>query len=315
MSDGVIGVAVDSSSATDALERIRGLEDAGIDAAWLTSGGTRGDPLTLLAAVAARTERISLGTSIVQTWSRHPVAAAMQAYVIAGLAPGRFRLGVGPGHQSSMQKTYGASFEAPLGHLREYVRAVRTLLQEGAVDMDGRFYRAHAAVPNPVDVPVLAAGLRSRSFELCGAEADGAITWVCPRRYVRDIALPALRRGAASAGRETPEMIVHVPVCVHEDVEAVREGVREQLGHFASTEFYSKMFSAAGFPGSQETGWTNEMVEGVAVYGDEAKVANGLREVLAFGVSRLIVSLIRAPGAEERSEQRTLAVLAEMSKE
>ncbi|CAI8054795.1 hypothetical protein GBAR_LOCUS29881 [Geodia barretti] len=72
-----------------------------------------------------------------QTWSRHPITAARQAQTIDAVAPGRLRLGVGPGHLQAMQETFGAGFEAPLGHLTEYVRVLKGLLEEGEIDFRG----------------------------------------------------------------------------------------------------------------------------------------------------------------------------------
>ena len=93
MSSNIVGVAVQAPDARTALDNIREAEELGVPAAWLTSGGNIGDSLSLLAVAADQTEQIKLGTSIMQTWSRHPVTAARQAYTIDSLAPGRFRLG------------------------------------------------------------------------------------------------------------------------------------------------------------------------------------------------------------------------------
>src|SRR5205085_2174864 len=74
----------------------------------------------------------------------------------------------------------GMNFRAPLGHLREYLQILKALLQTGKVDFDGTYYRAHETIPEPLDVPVMASALQPKSFELCGAESDGAISWVRP---------------------------------------------------------------------------------------------------------------------------------------
>ena len=104
------------------------------------------------------------------------------------LAPGRFRLGVGPSHGPTTRAMYGFDFGAPLGHLKEYVQILKALLQEGAVDFDGKYYHAHASIPGPVDVPIMpASALRSGSFEACGAVGDPrAISWVCPSAYLEN---------------------------------------------------------------------------------------------------------------------------------
>src|SRR5215510_7102805 len=192
MNQQLIGVAVPSETVQDALAMIERAEQLGIPAAWMTTGMARPDNLTTFAAAAVRTQRIKLGTSIVPTFPRHPLVTVQQTQVIAHLAPGRFRLGVGPSHRPLME-AMGLPFKAPLGHLREYVRICKALLQQGQVDFDGAYYKAHATIPQPLDVPVMASALQRDSFALCGEEADGAISWVCPGPYLRDVALPAMR--------------------------------------------------------------------------------------------------------------------------
>ncbi len=308
----IVGVSISADSAQSALDQIVQAEALGVPAAWMTSGGGGGDSLTILAASAARTQRIKLGTSIVQTWSRHPVTVAQQAHAIAGLAPGRFRLGVGPGHRTGMERTFGADFRSPLGHLTEYVRVLKGILQQGSIDLDGEYYTAHAQVSRPADVAVMASALRPRSFELCGAEADGAISWVCPHAYVRDSALPALKSGATSAGREPPPLIVHAAVCVDEDLNAVREGVRQRLGYFPRTPFYARMFAAAGFPGSMESGWTDDMLDTVVISGDEAVVAARLNDIFDWGASEVLATVVPLEGKRGATE-RTLRLFAQLA--
>ena len=75
----------------------------------------------------------------------------------------------------------------------------------------------------------MASALRQGSFELCGAEADGAISWVCPGSYLRDVALPAMQKGADQVGRAAPPLIAHVPLCVHDNPDEVRSAFREPV--------------------------------------------------------------------------------------
>ena len=220
----VIGVSVTASNAQVALDRIKHLDELGVGCAWLTSSGGGGEAVTVLAAAGAVTDEIKLGTSIVQTWSRHPVTLVQQIQVIDSLAPGRFRLGVGPSHRAGMISTFGVDFRAPIGHLREYLQILRSLMHTGAVEFEGRWYSANSSIANPVDVPIMASALRPGAFETCGEMSDGAISWVCPHFYLRDTAVPAMNRGAESAGRDVPPLIAHAPVCVTDDLDAARDG-------------------------------------------------------------------------------------------
>ena len=314
MSDRTVGIVISAPDTISALSDIREAEEMGIPAVWLHSGGGGGDALTLLAAAATQTERILLGTSIVRSWSRHPVTMAEQVQVIGALAPGRFRLGVGPSHKQSTERTFGVDFRAPLGHLKEYLRILKGLTQEGTVDFDGRYYTAHATIPSPIDVPVMASALRPGAFELCGAEADGAISWVCPHLYLRDVALPALRAGADKVGRHPPPLIVHAAVCVYEDVDAVHNVVRESLGYFPASTFYANMFATAGFPVSADGGWTDELMDSVVIAGDELAVTERLEALFFWGASEVVATIITVGDAPGESRARTIRTLAQLAK-
>ncbi|MBI2871682.1 MAG: LLM class flavin-dependent oxidoreductase [Chloroflexi bacterium] len=316
MSDKRIGVAAMGGDASAVLARIQELERLGMPAAWLTTGGAGLDALTLFAAAAVRTERILLGTCITPTWPRHPIVAAQQVQVVGKLAPGRFRLGVGPSHKAGMERTFGVNFQAPLTNLREYVHIVKTLLQQGAVDFDGRHYHAHARIPEPISgVPVMASALRRGSFLACGAEADGAISWVCPGTYLRDVALPAMRQGAQQSGRPVPPLIAHAPVCVHDNASEVRAAAKEQLANYPANPFYTQMLVDAGFPEVAKTkAWNDAMLEAVVLSGKEEQVTRRLKQLFDLGASEIIVSVVTAGANPAASWQRTVRLLAEAAK-
>jgi alkanesulfonate monooxygenase SsuD/methylene tetrahydromethanopterin reductase-like flavin-dependent oxidoreductase (luciferase family) len=266
--------------------------------------------MTFFAAAAVRTERILLGTSIVPTWPRHPIVMAQQAQVLASLAPGRFRLGVGPSHRATMEGNFGVDFTAPLGNLREYLQVLKALLQGGQVDHTGRHYRAQARLAAPVDVPVMASALRRRSFVLCGAESDGAISWVCPWAYLKEVALPAMQEGAEQAGRSVPPLIVHAPVSVHDNADEVRAAAREQIGFYPRAPFYASMFADAGYPEAFDGAWSDGMLDAVVLSGSESQVEQRLREILSSGASEVLVSPVVAGEDREASRERTLRLVA-----
>ena len=313
MTEKRIGVAVTASDSNSALAAIEDLEQRGISAAWVTSGSAGGgDGLGVLAAAASRTQRIMLGTAIMQTFPRHPVAMAQQALVVAQLAPGRLRLGLGTSGRGGMEQTIGADFRAPLAHLREYIRIEKALLQQGSVDHAGRYYQARSRIASPVEMPVMAAALGVKAYELCGAEADGAISWVCPAVYLRDVALPAMHRGAESANRPVPPLVAQVPVCVHDNRDEAREAVRRQFAGFARAPFYQNMFAAAGFPEVSEGSWSDAMVDAVALYGDEGQVAEGLQGLFSAGATEIMASPVAAGADGAGSVDRALNLLAQV---
>ncbi len=309
-----IGVAVTAADSNAALAVIEDLEKRGFPAVWMTSGSASGgDSLSVFAAAASRTQQIMLGTAITQIFPRHPIALAQQVLVLAQLAPGRFRLGLGTSGRGGMEQTFGTDFRAPLAHLREYIQIEKALLQQGTVDFSGRYYQAHTSNSSPVDVPVMAAALGPRAYRLCGAEADGAISWVCPGSYLREVALPAMQRGAEMAGRPVPPLVVQVPVCVHDDPDEAREAVRQQFAGFARSPFYQNMFVAAGFPEVSQGTWSDDMVDAVAVWGDQSRVMEGLQGIFSMGATEILASPVPAGGDREASRDRTLAVLAKVA--
>src|SRR6476661_5495218 len=114
---------------------------------------TRADPAAAVAAMVAAARR----------------GAPMLWRAVAGLAPGRLRLGIGPSHKFIIQDMYGIPFDRPLEHLREYVTVLRGLLWDGKVDFQGAHFRVKARLAGgaaPPRVPLPIAALRPPSFRL-----------------------------------------------------------------------------------------------------------------------------------------------------
>ena len=305
----MFGVAIQASDAPSAVAQIVQAERAGIPAVWATVGGAGGvDMLAVYAAAAGQTERVLFGTSIVQTWPRHPIAIAQAAAAVHQLAPGRLRLGIGPAHEPAMTRTYGVEWRKPLTQLREYLVVLRALLHEGAVDFEGEHVTAHARLA-PAPMPIMASALQPRSFELCGELADGAISWMCPKPYLLEQALPALHRGAERAGRPAPPLVAHVPIAVSEDLEAVRALARDRLGNYARVPFYLAMFERAGFADAAE-GYRDALLDGLVVHGTEAEVAAGLRSYLEAGCGEVLAYPLIDPTDAEGSIVRGFAAVA-----
>jgi F420-dependent oxidoreductase-like protein len=317
MSSGKIGAALHESSATEQLAAIELADRLGVATAWLTTGGLAPDSMGILAAAAARTSHITLGTAIVPVFPRHPLVLVQQALVVEALAPGRLRLGVGPSHQPSVEGVYGIPFERPLEYLREYVAVLKAVLQHGKVDFHGQRLHARGELPappnapaSPPGVPVMISALRPASYRLAGQIADGALAWVSPLPYLRDTALTALRAGARAAGRAAPPLISHCFVAVHDDAAAVRAASRQRLAGYARLPFYQEMFAHAGFPEAKRGTMSDAMLDAIVIHGDEAAVAAGLREHLAAGMGEVIASVLIAGADRRASLERTLRLLA-----
>ena len=309
MAEKILGVQVQGATVAEVQGNIQKAEDLGIQGVWMTAGGASLDSMTCFAASAASTTKLKMGTSIVPTYPRHPLVMAAQAQVVAQLAPGRFRLGVGPSHRPTIEGM-GIDFKAPLGHLREYIEILKDLLQNGSVDFDGKHYQARATIPGPLDVAVMGSALSKGSFEILGEIADGAISWLCPAGYLRDVAIPAMKKGAKQAGRLAPPLIAHAAVCVHEDLEEVRSGLKEQFGH-PRLPFYQNMMVASGYPEATNGVWSDAMADGIVISGDEESVAQGIQELFAAGATEVLASPVLAGKDRGHSLDRTMNLLGQ----
>ena len=243
-----VGIAIFPRSAEAVVDLCVRAERANVNNAWVVMPATALDTLTLLGAAAMKTERITLGTSIVPAFTRHPLAFVTQALALEGLAPGRFDLGIGSAHARTMVDVYHVDFDRPLRRLIEYLRIVQPALKTGSVHFEGEFYRADASFPHAPGTPVPIAALRAPAFRVAGRLADGAMSWNCPTAYIQQVAMPALQEGADSAGRDRPRLMVHVPVMVTTDRDEVHRKAGEQLRYYAAAPFYARMFADAGYP-------------------------------------------------------------------
>jgi F420-dependent oxidoreductase-like protein len=286
-----VGISIGGPDALTLLDVIAEAEAAGVTQLWLTQNPTSLDSLTLFAAALSRTAHIRLGTSIVPTYPRHPLALAQQAATLNALGPGRLRLGVGPSHRPTIEATYGIQMEAPLAHLREYVEVLRATLWEGSVGYEGRFFTARATTNRIARIPLLISTLGTGAYQLAGAIADGAISWNSPPNYLHSQALPALRAGAASANRPSPPLVAHIWVALNDDRDAVLAAARQALTGYARLPFYANMFAAAGYP-VVEGAVSDALVEQLVVQGDETTVAQRLTDLLNSGLDELLLTIV-----------------------
>ncbi|MCC6790281.1 MAG: LLM class flavin-dependent oxidoreductase [Thermomicrobiales bacterium] len=296
-----LGYGFRPDNARQGLETIERAEAAGVPTVWTVMPALARDTLTLFAAAAVRTSSITLGTSIVPAFTRHPVAMATQMMTLEDLAPGRFRLGIGTAHQRTMIPAYGLPFERTLSQLREYLQVLGPLLKEGKVTFEGEFYRANATLPAVTGTPLLISTLRENAFELAGQLTDGAITWLCPIEYVEKVGKPALNRGAREAGRDAPPLVAHVLVSPRTDRAAVVEATRKTLRYYAEAVYYQRMFAAAGFPLGDDLAIPDALIDSLVVSGTPEEIAAGLRARLERGPDELLLNLV--PSDDTRADE------------
>ena len=306
-----IGLTVSRRTAREAVDFIRAAEVGGVATIWSTMYALGNDLPTLYAAAAVQTNQITLGTSIVPAFSRHPLALAGQAIVLENLASGRFRLGIGTSHSPTMAEAYGLEFARPLAHLREYVHILKTALNQGEVDFSGDFYKVKAKLTASTQTPVLTAALSEHAFELAGELADGAISWYCPPSYLLAKANPAMERGALAAGRSTPPLLAQINVAFEfegRDRDAVRDEMREYVVGTAGAPFYRQMYAASGYALDADGNPPDALVDELVLSGNDDGIKTGLIDLLDRGLDEFVVTLM--PGPEpDADEARLIAIL------
>jgi alkanesulfonate monooxygenase SsuD/methylene tetrahydromethanopterin reductase-like flavin-dependent oxidoreductase (luciferase family) len=306
-----IGIVVNRVSGVDAvLKAAEQVDTMGYGAAWLTNGGPE-DCMPLLAAIALRSQRLKLGTSVVQTYPRHPVVLAAEANVIDQLAPGRLRLGIGPSHDAVMAGL-GIRRDAPFDHLREYLAVLRALSTGEPVDFKGEHYQIRNTMGRSMAVPIMIGALQPRTFELAGREADGAITWLCPASYLAQVGIPALERGAETAGRQRPPLVAHLAACVHDNRAEVHAAVRSGIPNIRFPA-YQRMLVKAGFEEAANGVWTDALIDRVIAWGSPGVVADRIREMFHVGADEVLIRPIGAGNVgEEVIQQTIMSVAAEL---
>jgi F420-dependent oxidoreductase-like protein len=301
-----IGLSIDGANSAAAVKSIVAAEDAGVRQVWMTQIPIWPDTLTTLAAAAEKTSTVNLGTSIVATYPRHPLVMAQQALVLQDLAPGRFRLGIGPSHRFIIEDMFGLQHSRPLAHLREYVDVLRAALWYGKVNHHGEFYNVEATMPRTAQIPIFISTLGKNAFQLAGQIADGAITWVCPTPYLLNTGIPALCSSASAAGRSAPILVAHVPVALSEDRDSVLSAGHRFLDFYAKIPFYANMFSNAGFQITSDQSVPDVLVDTLLISGNEATVSTQLRELLGAGLGELLVTLVPLSDKAEDEQQARL---------
>ena len=232
-----------------AVDLVRLADRLGYDSVWVTHGLGR-DSFLVLGAYGAAAPRLGLGNGVVPIYPRHPAAMAQEALTLAELTGGRFRLGIGVSHRASMETMLGLPIVKPLQTMREYVGALRAAFE--GTTFEGRQYRVQwsMAVPKrPPAPPVYLAALSRGMLELAGEIGDGAVLWLCPPRYVQEVAVPALERGRRRAGKSLAgfEIVAAVPLAVTDDRTAALAAFRAELARYCALPFYRAMLEASGF--------------------------------------------------------------------
>ncbi|MGZ4713367.1 MAG: LLM class F420-dependent oxidoreductase [Acidimicrobiia bacterium] len=255
------------------------------------------DALTLLAVVGREVPRVELGTGVVPTYPRHPLMLAAQALTTQMASDGRLMLGIGLSHQVVIESMLGLSFEKPARHMREYLDVLMPLLRGEPAATAGETISTNASlnITGVAPPPVLVAALGPVMLKLAGRVADGTVTWMTGPATLADHVVPTITGAAADAGRPAPRVAVGLPVCVTDDVDGTRARAAQLFSVYGFLPSYRAMLDREGAEGPAD----------VAIVGDEAAVAAGIRRVAEAGATDFSAAEF-AVTPDERSRTRAL---------
>ena len=250
-------------------------EERGYETFWVPEGGA--NALVQLTAIATATSRIKLGTGILPIFSRTPTLLAMSAGGLDAISRQRFILGLGVGHQGSVEKGHGIPFRRPMTRIRETVEIVRRLLRGENVTYDGRVFNLQDSglsfTPVRPDVPIYLAALGPKMIEMAGETADGVLlNWASPS-YLEQ-AREHIRRGAERAGRNPEDIDVacYLRTAVVDDLERVKPELQGQIARYFRMPYYRDYFRQMGF--EEETAIVSEAL----TRGDTAAAAAAISD-------------------------------------
>src|ERR1035437_1422792 len=242
-------------------EAAREVEGGGYDGAWAAETGH--DPFLPLAIAAQATEHLELGTAIAVAFARNPMNLAVVANDLQALSHGRFMLGLGSQIKPHITKRYSMPWSHPAARMREMLLAIRAIWDCWAngtkLDFRGDFY-THTLMtpffspgPNPHGNPkIVLAAVGELMTEVAGEAGDGMIVHgFTTERYLREVTIPALERGAAKAGKTRADLTVAYPGFVvtgeGEQLEAAKTATKRQIAFYGSTPAYRPVLALHGW--------------------------------------------------------------------
>ncbi|MBQ0984335.1 LLM class F420-dependent oxidoreductase [Streptomyces sp. F63] len=279
------------------------------------------DAPTVLAWVAAQTERIDIGSAILQIPARTPAMTAMTAATLDSLSGGRFRLGLGVSGPQVSEGWYGVKFDKPLARTREYVEIVRKAMSRERLTHEGEHWtlplpggpgKALKLTVHPVreEIPLYIAAIGPKNLEQTGEIADGALVLFFAPEHAEETTLSAVRAGREKAGKTLDgfDLVPTVPMALGEDVDALADIFRPYTALYvggmgsAKQNFYNKLARRLGYEkeaaeiqekylaGDKQgaaAAVPRELIDSTSLLGPVERIADRMQAYAAAGVTTL----------------------------
>ncbi len=262
----------DSHDLRDGLDYVRYAEEKGFEAVWQAESRLVRDAIVPMAAYAAVTERIDIGSGVINNWTRNIGLLAATFLTLDDLAPGRIICGMGA-WWDPLAKNVGIERSKPLTAMRETVEVLRRLLNMERVTYHGEFHHVDGIELDvvhgrrePRNVRIMIGATGPKMMEMTGEIADGAVMNYCVPPEYNDMALEMLASGAKKAGRtlddiDRPQLVVCSVDHDHDKaIDYTRELLTQYLAqqpHIAkasgvSMDVVAEIQSILGWPATKE---------------------------------------------------------------
>ncbi len=272
MSERVALYLQDAHDLRDGLDYVQYAEDRGFEAVWQAESRLVRDAVVPMAAYAAVTERINVGSGVINNWTRNIGLLAATYLTLDDLAPDRIICGIGA-WWDPLARSVGIERRKPLTAMRETVEILRRLLNMERVTFHGEFIHVDEIELDvvhgrrePRNVPIMIGATGHKMMELTGEIADGVVLNYCVPPEYNDRALDSLARGAKKAGRtlddvDRPQLVV---CSVDTDREKAMDSTRELLTQYlaqqphiakasgVSQDVVAEIQSILGWPATKE---------------------------------------------------------------
>lgn len=237
----------------DPVEQAVQAEADGYASVWLNELWGRAAPVTA-AAIAERTDRVGIGFSVVNVFSRTPAVLAMTAASLADRSDGRFVMGVGTSTRKVVEDLHGLGFDRPVRRAHETVDLLRRFtVGSGPVEYDGELFAVADFPGLDRAVPIYGAALGPANRRMVGRLCDGWIPHNLPFPEL-DGAFDTIAEAAGEAGRDPDEITVapYVPIAVSDDPAEARAAIRGHVAYYVGSGAGYRRAVATRFPEAAE---------------------------------------------------------------
>ncbi|GAA2440104.1 TIGR03564 family F420-dependent LLM class oxidoreductase [Streptomyces glaucus] len=301
-----IGVTLPLEDRIDGAVRLaKEAHEAGLRSAWFGQTFAYDSP-TLAAIVGREVPGLHVGTAAIPVFGRHPLLVSSQAQTAQAATGGRYHLGLALGTKYLTETGFGIPYERPVRLLREFLTALRQLVETGSADFRGELLTAAPPLPAAVPgaeppVPLLVAAMGPQALRVSGELADGILPLLAGPRALAEHIVPAVTAAAEAAGRPAPRIVAFVPGVVTADTEAVRRTAADKLAFYEQFPSYQRVIGLSGGARAAD----------LAVIGDEETVAAEVRRYREAGATEVVFTATDLGGEADR--RRTWKLLGELA--